>query len=229
MKRFFDPELVLRTYRNPLAWLVLTVDLLPILAIVIYGWGAVPLVALYWLENLVIGVMTILRMIGTGFTSLLNLAGLVLIIPFFIFHYGMFCYGHGLFIRSMSGKGMSSGGEDPLGLVQWALGSGQGMAWFVGAILAVNLMLYVSDYILKGEFRDADLGSEMFAPYGRIVTLHVAIILGAFLAIGLGQPLLGVLLLIILRVVFGVIVSMLRQFKREAGGDRTADALAQGV
>ena len=62
MKSFLGPDLIARTYRDPIAVAVLLVDLLPILAVLVFGWGATPLVALYWLENLVIGMFTVLRM-----------------------------------------------------------------------------------------------------------------------------------------------------------------------
>ena len=48
MNRFFDPDLFARAYRDPMAWLTLLVDLLPVIAVVFFGWKAVPLVALYW-------------------------------------------------------------------------------------------------------------------------------------------------------------------------------------
>ena len=71
MKRWFlDPSEVARAYRDPLSWVSLGVDLLPIIAVFAFGWGATPLVALYWLENLVIGAFTILRMIGTALSSI---------------------------------------------------------------------------------------------------------------------------------------------------------------
>ncbi|HAE94268.1 MAG TPA: hypothetical protein DCG65_06890, partial [Hyphomonas atlantica] len=54
-----------------------------------------------------------------------------------------------------------------------------------------------------------------FSPYGRIVTLHVAIILGALLAFGSDEPLFGVLLLILMRVVFGIALSAYRQHRRD--------------
>ena len=73
MNRFFDPDLFARAYRDPMAWLTLLVDLLPVIAVVFFGWKAVPLVALYWLENLVIGAFTVLRMLGTIAANLLNI------------------------------------------------------------------------------------------------------------------------------------------------------------
>ncbi len=42
-----------------------------------------------------------------------------------------------------------------------------------------------------------------------------------------GQPLLGVLILIILRVAFGMILNMLRQRKIEGGGSKILNAVAE--
>jgi hypothetical protein len=42
-----------------------------------------------------------------------------------------------------------------------------------------------------------------------------------------GQPLLGVLILIFLRVVFGIILNMMRQRKIEGGDSKVLNALAE--
>ena len=223
MKGFFDPDLFARTYRDPLAWLSLGVDLLPIAAVVLFGWKAVPLVALYWLENLVIGGFTILRMIGTVANNIANIGLVLFLAPFFTVHYGMFCFVHGIFLRSFaSGMEGDPFGDGPVGLLRWALTTAPHMAWFVMAIITVNAVFYVSDFVLKGGYRTADPHTEMFSPYGRIVTLHVAILLGAGLTLALGQPLLGVLILIALRVVFGVILNLVRRRRLESGPAGTA-------
>lgn len=223
MKSFLDPDLMARTYRDPIAVAVLLVDLLPILAVLVFGWGATPLVALYWLENLVIGMFTVLRMVATLAGNIVNLFAVLFIVPFFTLHYGMFCFGHGVFIQALATSGSTTGSSGMPGLVNWALNSGQGMVWFVAAIIAINLVIYFTDFLMKGEFRETQPIVEMFAPYGRIVTLHVAIILGAVFAIATNEPLLGVVFLIFLRVVFGVIVSAMRQRKL----DRASHALVK--
>lgn len=231
MKRFFDPELFGRTYRDPLAWLTLLVDLLPIIAVILFGWNAVPLVALYWLENLVIGAFTILRMVGTIAANVWNTAIALFMVPFFTVHYGMFCFGHGIFISAFAGGGPSGhvapGYDGMHALVEWALSTGPYMLWFVAAIIAVNAVFYLVDFVIRGGYREAQLPVEMFAPYGRIVTLHVAIILGAGLMLLLGQPLLGVLILIMLRVGFGMALNMMRRQKLDGDGNPVADAVAE--
>ncbi len=230
MNRFFDPDLFARTYRDPLAWLTLLVDLLPIIAVIFFGWKAVPLVALYWLENLVIGAFTIFRMLGTIAANALNIPIALFMVPFFTVHYGMFCFGHGIFLSAFAGGkvGDAAPGIDGMRtLVDWALGTGPYMLWFIGAIILVNAIFYLVDFIGRGDYRNTQLPVEMFAPYGRIVTLPVAIILGAGLMLAVGQPLLGVLILIILRVAFGMILNMLRRRKIEGGGSKLMNAVAE--
>ena len=230
MNRFFDPDLFARAYRDPMAWLTLLVDLLPVIVVVFFGWKAVPLVALYWLENLVIGAFTVLRMLGTIAANLLNIPIALFMVPFFTVHYGMFCFGHGIFLSAFAGGEVSHAAPGVSGmqmLVDWALGTGPYMLWFVGAIILVNTLFYLVDFIGRGDFRNTQLPVEMFAPYGRIVTLHVAIILGAGLMLAFGQPLMGVLILIMLRVGFGMFLNMLRQRKIEGAGSKTLNAVAE--
>ncbi len=214
-RRVFDPSEVARAYRDPLSWVSLGVDLLPILAVFAFGWGATPLVALYWLENLVIGAFTIFRMIGTAIASLASLAMALFMVPFFFVHYGMFCFVHGVFIRLFAG-GEEGGVLGPVSLIRWALGTAPEMLWFVAAIAGVSLLYYVFDFLARGDYKTSNPQIEMFSPYGRIVTLHIAIILGAGVAFTLNEPLAGVLLLILIRVVFGIFLNVQRRRKRDA-------------
>ncbi len=139
MNRFFDPDLFARTYRDPMAWLTLMVDLLPVIAVLFFGWQAVPLVALYWLENLVIGAFTILRMLGTVANNAVNLAGAAFMVPFFTVHYGMFCFGHGIFLRTLQAAEKGAG-HSVAGLCHWSSGRSLPgyMVWFVAAIIGVT-------------------------------------------------------------------------------------------
>lgn len=212
--KFFDPGELERAYRDPVSLASLGVDLLPLVAVFLFGWGATPLVALYWLENLVIGVFTLFRMIGSAAGAIVNLAVALFMGPFFFVHYGAFCFGHGVFLHAFATNGGDLPG--PLELIGWALGTAPQMYLFVGAIVGVSVLHYAFDFIGRGEFRRTNPAAEMFPPYGRIVTLHVAIILGAAVAFSLNEPLAGVLLLILIRVVFGIVMTVMRRRKREA-------------
>ena len=219
MKPKISPALIARAYADALSWLNLAVDFLPILALFLFGWGATPLVALYWLENLVIGAFAAVRMFSSGLATLKRgksegaLAAFFLA-PFFCVHYGFFCWGHGIFIATFADREMDMTG--PIGLIGWALGSGPGIAFFLAAIIAANLAVFLVDFIGRGEIDRINPAEEMGAPYGRIFTLHIAIILGAAFAFSSDDPLMGVLLLILIRVAFGIFGEIRRRMKRDA-------------
>lgn len=227
MKFSLDPELLSRTYRDPLALFGLIVDLLPVCAVLFLGWGAAPLVFLYWLENLVIGVMTELRMLTVGiFNGIATLIGAIFMCAFFTFHYGMFCFVHGIFLVALS-SGLNDTAAGPLGdgfpgidgLITYMLGSAPGMVMILALILAFNLSVYLIDGVLRGELRDRDLAEEMGAPYGRIIVVHIGIFAGFGAMMALGEPMLGVLGLILLRVIWGVFLAVRRRLRLEDGID----------
>jgi hypothetical protein len=218
-KQFFDPIVLRRAYSDPLALANLAVDCLPVAAVAFLGWGAAPLVALYWLENLVVGLFTAARMVASAFSHPVKAAMAVFTVPFFTFHYGMFCFVHGIFVQTFAQLHDNQPRDDfpsLLGLVGWAVNSGPDMIYFLGAIIAVSAAYFLRDFLLRGRYKTANPGEEMFSPYGRIVTLHIALLLGAGLTLSLGQPLWGVLLLIALRVIFGVFLSIQRFLKRQS-------------
>ena len=224
MLSFLNPDRLARTYRDPISWAILAVDLFPLLAVLTMGWGATPLVFLYWLENLIIGAVTLARMVAASVKNgPSGLAIMGFLGPFFIVHYGMFCLVHGVFVSAFStlsgGADGSTGVPDfttPFFLIDQALSSGANMSLFVVAIIALQAFLFVQDYLLGGEFKTADVRSEMMAPYGRIIVLHIGIFAGAFALVALGEPMIGILALILLRALWGVALSVHRRSRLDA-------------
>ena len=220
MRRYFDLNTLKRTYRDPLAWVILAVDLFPIVAVLTLGWGAAPLVFLYWLENVIVGAVALLRMIAASVTKGVMGMGMLFLGPFFTVHYGGFCFVHGQFVNMYASMGpggkILNGGPgfpNPLELIQNALASGAYMTWFVTAIVAVQALLFVRDFILRGEFRTAKIEEEMSAPYTRIFVLHIGIFAGAGALMLIGNPLWGILGLIVLRAIWGVFLTIRRRMR----------------
>ena len=218
--RFLDPANISRAFRDPITWAALVIDLIPVYAVIVLGWGAAPLVFLYWLENLVIGVMTIARMIAAGIgKGIGGIAQLLFFVPFFTVHYGLFCFGHGLFLLMLQSDDVShlgpttNMGADYVDVVQHAGTAGPNMMTFITLIFAFNIFLFIWDYIGKQEFLQTEPSEEMFAPYGRIMLLHVALFVGMFALINFGEPMLGVLSLILLRVLWGLFISVRRRLR----------------
>lgn len=91
------------------------IDLLPLIAVIALGWGAGELVMLYWLENLLIGLITLMRIVltGTGKRTISGGFHALFFGSFFTVHYGGFCMAHGVF------------------LVSFFWGSGAVVCWFI--------------------------------------------------------------------------------------------------
>ncbi len=119
-------------------------------------------------------------------------------IPFFIFHYGMFCFGHGVFVFELLGKGgaMFGGPLESWGYF-WDRLREEKLLWAVGALAASHLFSFLTNFLYRGEYRRVTVPQLMFQPYGRIVILHIAIIFGAMLIQFLGSPVWMLVILVI--------------------------------
>lgn len=216
MTRFFDPTYLSRTYRDPIALTILAVDLFPIYAVLTMGWGAAALVWLYWLENVILGGFALARMCASSMKQHpIGLAGMLFIGPFFVFHYGMFCFVHGIFVNVFASMGAGDNPDflSPWGLIQTGLASAPNMALFICAIIVLQAFLFLRDFIGRGEYRKTTIEKEMTAPYARIVVLHIGIFAGAFALAAMGEPMLGILGLILLRAAWGVFLTMRRRMQ----------------
>lgn len=214
---------------KPSAIALLAVNCFPLLGVLILGWQVFDVVILYWTENVVIGVVNVLKMLTcwpdpvsaeermqrfkqarskgqlrdiaelravasmTGQTTWQ--ASKLFFVPFFTVHYGGFCAGHGFFICALLGPGGPMGGGDPFETMSTVFGR-TGLVLGAVALAASHLFSYFSNYLGRGEFRTTTPPELMFAPYGRIMLLHVAILLGGFLAEFLGSPIWMLVLLI---------------------------------
>ena len=214
MNRLFDIGYWGRALTQPIVWLGLAVDLLPVFGVIAWGWNAVPLVMLYWMENIVAGAMTIPRIVisGASFGALGLLLGVVMS-AFFVFHYGLFCMVHGTFLMGFAT--FSSGPQalstmpfmDLSGMFQYALSTGLHVDWMLYAIIGFQVVIFIWEFLIKGEWKNSNPMAEMFAPYGRIIVLHFGLFVGAGALIVLGQPMVGVLALIVFRAIWGVITN----------------------
>lgn len=197
-------------------------NLLPLIGVVSWGWSIFEIVSLYWFENLVIGVVNALKIItccpvnrghdvhkafprrgghrgGRASSNSTGHVAKLFLVPFFAVHYGIFCFGHGIFVFSLLGgkNGDVVSGDLLTGIKQMIsqvfFAGGQ---WFALAIIASHGFSFFFHYLGRGEFRRVSPPQLMMAPYGRIVILHVAIIFGAFFIQALGSPVFLLFLLV---------------------------------
>ena len=73
--------------------------------------------------------------------------------------------------------------------------------WLPLAVLvASHLFSFLWNYLVRGEFRRAQLATLMAQPYLRVVALHVGILLGGFGAMVLGSPLWALVVLLAMKI-----------------------------
>ena len=175
-------------------------NLVPLVGVLFLGWSLTTLVALYWLENGVVGVFAVGRILTAegatasppdrGSSVLPNpmaAAGLgrlsrLIVVPFFVIHYGMFWVVHGVFVwvalPSLFEASGAPAGPPELSVV---LLGGAALMLSHGASFALN-------WLAGGECRTSTPVAEMGAPYARVIVLHMTILFGAFAVAILGAP-----------------------------------------
>ena len=220
MIHYLRPSFWKRAFRDPLTWLALAVDAVPIIMVIFFGWGAAALVLLYWAENIVIGIATLGRIIFASIASY-GMWGVPLaafMFGFFTLHYGLFCFGHGIFIFAFAKdiKEIESGLSPGilLEMFQSVVAYKPHMALVLTLMAFYQGVVLIRDYWPGVDRKYPDPLTEMFSPYGRIVVLHIGIFAGAFALLALGDPMIGVLGLIVFRMGMSVFEGVVRDKKK---------------
>ena len=196
-----------RLSRRP-AWLtdsaivLIAANLVPLAGAVLLHWTVFEIVVLFWAENVIIGALNVLRMLMASGGKLVSWLFKVFMIPFFIFHYGMFTFAHGIFVFTLFGGEELESARFPNDIepmLNSVLAIGLGIPLI--ALFLSHAFSFFWNYVGKGEYLNADTKSMMVRPYGRIFVLHVTIIIGGFFLLSLGSPIAGLMLLVLLKMI----------------------------
>jgi hypothetical protein len=177
-------------------------NLIPLVGVLFLGWSVWNILVIYWLENGIVGVINVLKMAAatgedpTGLSAALTLNGQpatamtkVGLIPFFVVHYGIFWFVHGIFVLTLPAF-LSLASDTPMEL---ALGA----VLFAAVGLAISHALsFWWNFLRGGEYRRTTPAALMFAPYRRLVALHLTIIFGALAVSLTGAPIAAVAILV---------------------------------
>ena len=158
----------------------------------------------------------------------MNVVGRGAIAGFFAIHYGIFWFVHGIFVLTLPlfagiGSGFGTGfqttvpfTEDPFvdGALVGPLSSpGTDMAagfqptavLFAAAALAISHgVSFWLNYLGRREYLRTSPAVQMFIPYGRLVVLHITIIIGGMAIAFTGAPTVAVVILVVLKTVMDV-------------------------
>jgi hypothetical protein len=183
---------------NRSAILLVVANALPLFGVLFLDWNVFLLLLLFWCENVIIGLFGIARMIVAGNTDS-PMGGLALPL-FFLVHYGGFMFGHLMVLLALFAE---SGGEvgdlaDPAALLA-ALSAGY--LWVPFAALFISHgWSFVENFMGNREHDRLTPGQAMALPYRRMMITHVALLVGGFFVVETGQPLAGLVLLVLLKI-----------------------------
>lgn len=177
--------------------MLVAANLVPLAGVLFFGWTVFATLLLFWLENVVVGAFNIARMLAAQPQSPAMWALKLFLIPFFVFHYGMFVTVHGVFVLTLFGGVAGRGFPTPATFAHAIQAAGIApAAWGLALSHGVS---FAFNYIGAGQYRTAQLQALMMRPYGRVMVLHVVILVGGFLVATLGSPLLPLALLVVLK------------------------------
>lgn len=201
-------------HASPVAIAVLlAVNAIPLVGVLFLGWDLPTIVALYWAENGVVGVFAFARILtargglvagvepppppapgGPPVIQLNSSLAGCFTGGFFVVHYGIFWFVHGMFVWlflpmafSMVGGGFTNDMPgDPLSTV--VMPSVAIVLATVPFMFASHGVSFVLNWLIGGERNTSTTAAEMAAPYTRVVVLHLTILFGAFAVAFLGAP-----------------------------------------
>lgn len=179
-------------WRSPSSLALLAANLVPLYGVIALGWDVSALVLLYWIENVIVGLLNAARMLCVDPGDPVTWAGKLFMVPFFCLHYGMFTAIHGgLVLAFFSDKATSKLAGSGLFPTDAAINAvvEYGLGWSVAAVAASHFLSFLWNYLWRGEFRRASLTTLMGQPYSRVIVLHAVILAGGFSAMALGSPL----------------------------------------
>lgn len=169
----------------PIALLILA-NLAPLFGTLYWGWSVASVLVIYWAEGVIIGVLNIPRILATRggmgeklFTSV-----------FFTLHYGGFAAAHGVFLSQFF---------DAKSELQSLL-IGGALFWTALSFAASHLVSTIIR-ITRGEFADKKPNEQMGQPYGRVMIMHMVVLLGGFAVMVMGSPMGALLLLIGIKII----------------------------
>jgi hypothetical protein len=190
-------------------------NLVPLFGVVFLGWDAAAIVLLYWIENLIIGFINVLRMILVKVESRSKQFQKLFMIPFFCVHFGGFCAVHGFFLLTFFKIGTDwdafAPGNPWIGpfiflqllysvVMQLWQSRPPGLEWPVLGLAVSHGLSFVKNFLFGQEYLSLKINEIMMRPYKRIVLMHVAIIAGGVFIMKLGSPVVLLCVLIFLKI-----------------------------
>ncbi len=171
---------------------LLVANLVPLIGVLFFAWDLVLVLALFWIENIIIGVFNLLKMLLVAVRN--NVLKSLFLSAFFILHYGIFTAAHGQLLANVLGLSdkvaWNSDFADQFGPFSLFFGAADLLAYFVALYSPVILLgifglvlshsvSFIENFILKGAMFTQTSDKLMGRPYKHIIVMHAGLMLGA--------------------------------------------------
>lgn len=194
------------------AFVLILANVVPLFGVVFWGWDAVLVLAVFWIENLIIGFFNIVKMFASSVVQR-DTSGLFLII-FFLIHYGAFCSVHGMLLTDLLDFEVTAPGylsNLSIGPAELFLKAAAILDSFltelapqiwlgVAALFLSQLVSFIENFILSGDLLKLRASDLMAKPYAQIVIMHAGLLFGALLLQHFGSPIWLLALIVLLKV-----------------------------
>jgi hypothetical protein len=184
---------------RPSVIVLFAANLGPVYGVLFLGWKVFPLIFLFWLENIVIGVLNVFRMLLADPKNRSMWLLKFFLIPFFCIHYGLFAFVHGIFVMGLFGGAFQPGAPFPSENAVMELVRQNRIGWALAGLALSHVASFTLNYVGNREYLRTTPLKLMQQPYGRVIVLHVTILVGGFLVALIQSPLVGLLLLVVLK------------------------------
>jgi len=187
-------------FSRPSALVLVLANLGPVYGVLFLGWKVFPIILLFWLENLIIGALNVFRMLLADPENKPLWLLKLFVVPFFCIHFGLFTFVHGIFVMGFFGGMFRVGAPFPDENIVGGFIHEYKLGWAIIGLAASHAISFAANYIGEGEYRKANPVKLMQQPYGRVIVLHITILVGGFLVMILQSPIIGLLLLVALKI-----------------------------
>lgn len=149
-----------------------------LLGVLFFGWTVSDMIVLFWAESAIIGLFTIIKMaLAQGMAS--DPTGQhvqkAALIPFFTAHFGLFMFVHLIFLMGVIIPMVGSFESAKLSSILLNIATG------FAILLLSHTLSFATNYMGKKEYLKATPDALMFAPYGRVIAMHIFIMASAFI------------------------------------------------
>jgi hypothetical protein len=175
-------------------YILILVNLVPVFGVLFLHWSLFSVMFFYWLESVVVGLYNIPKLLMARETTnngnkkmhpTSQAKGRLAVVGFFLVHYGLFMLGHGVFVFALFGPPDLSVQTILIGFGSLAVS--HGVSFFL-------------NYIGHKEYEKTSVAQQMFAPYRRVIVMHVTIIVGGFVVSLFGAPVLALVFMMFLKI-----------------------------